>query len=164
MANSEPKKLDLTRREMPKQPSEVRMQNFNEVALGYAVETAVEEAKRCLKCKKPKCVSGCPVEIDIPGFIELMAERDFAAAVRKLKDKNLLPAICGRVCPQEEHCEEACVLVKKGGQIAIGRLERFLADWEAEEGEFEVPDLPSPTGKSVAVIGGDLRGLRWLVI
>lgn len=144
---------------MPKQPPEVRIQNFNEVALGYAVETAVEEAKRCLQCKKPRCVSGCPVEIDIPGFIQLIADGDFVAATRRLKDKNLLPAICGRVCPQEEQCEETCVLVKKEGQIAIGRLERFLADWEAEQGEFEVPDIPSSTGKKVAVIGGGPAGL-----
>jgi glutamate synthase (NADPH/NADH) small chain len=125
MSEPQKKKLDLNRREMPKQPPEVRRHNFNEVALGYPAETAVQEARRCLQCKKPKCVSKCPVEIDIPGFIERIAEKDFAAGIRILKDKNCLPAMCGRVCPQEEQCEEVCVLVKKEGQIAVGRLERF---------------------------------------
>ncbi len=159
MSEPQRKKSDLNRRGMPKQPPEVRRYNFSEVALGYPVETAVEEAKRCLQCKKPKCISKCPVEIDIPGFIKCIEERDFAGGIRILKDKNLLPAICGRVCPQEEQCEEVCVLQKKGGQIAIGRLERFLADWEAEQREFEMPEIPSPTGKKVAVIGGGPAGL-----
>ena len=153
------KKLDLNRREMPKQPSEVRRHNFSEVALGYPVELAVEEAERCLQCKKSQCVSKCPVEIDIPGFIRCIAERDFARGVRILKDKNCLPAICGRVCPQEEQCEEACVLRNKGGQIAIGRLERFLADWEAAQGPPEVAAATKPTGKSVAVVGAGPAGL-----
>ncbi len=159
MSKANPKKLDLERREMPKQPPQVRRRNFSEVALGYAIETAVEEAKRCLACKKPKCVAMCPVEIDIPGFINCIVERDFAAAVRILKNKNCLPAVCGRVCPQEEQCESACVLQKKEGQIAIGRLERFLADWEAECGELEMPEIPAPTGRRVAVVGGGPAGL-----
>ncbi len=153
------KKIDLIRREMPKQAPEVRRNNFSEVALGYSVDTAVEEAKRCLACKKPKCVLGCPVEIDIPGFIRCIAERDFTSGVSVLKEKNLLPAICGRVCPQEEQCEEICILLKKGGQIAIGRLERFLADWEAGQGEMEMPKRPAATGKKVAVVGGGPAGL-----
>lgn len=144
---------------MPKQPPEVRRRNFNEVALGYPDEVAVEEAKRCLECKKPKCVSGCPVEIDIPGFIKCIADRDFVAGIKRLKDKNCLPAICGRVCPQEEQCEQACVLLKKGGQIAIGRLERFLADWEAQHGELEMPEIAPSTGKKIAVVGGGPAGL-----
>jgi glutamate synthase (NADPH/NADH) small chain len=155
----EKKVLDLNRREMPKQSVEARTRNFDEVALGYTAELAIEEAKRCLECKKPKCVVNCPVEIDIPGFIERVAEGRFAEGVRILKDKNLLPAICGRVCPQEEQCEKECALVKKGGQIAIGRLERFLADWEAAQGDLEVPEMPPPTGKKVAVIGGGPAGL-----
>jgi glutamate synthase (NADPH/NADH) small chain len=159
MPEPQKKKLDLNRREMPKQPPEVRRHNFSEVALGYTVETAIAEAKRCLQCKKPKCVSDCPVEIDIPGFIKCIAEGDFAAGVRVLKEKNCLPAMCGRVCPQEEQCEAACVLVKKGGQIAVGRLERFLADWEAEQGQMEIPKIPPSTGKKVAVIGGGPAGL-----
>jgi glutamate synthase (NADPH/NADH) small chain len=159
MTEPKKKKLDLNRREMPKQPPEVRRHNFSEVALGYTVETAVAEAKRCLQCKKPKCVSNCPVEIDIPGFIKCIAEGDFSAGARVLKEKNCLPAMCGRVCPQEEQCEAACVLVKKGGQIAVGRLERFLADWEAEKGQMEIPEIPPSTGKKVAVIGGGPAGL-----
>lgn len=153
------KKLDLNRREMPKQPPEVRRHNFSEVALGYRVEAAVEEATRCLQCPNPKCVDNCPVEIDIPGFIKCIAERDFAAGIRILKEKNCLPAMCGRVCPQEEQCEQTCVLVKKGGQIAVGRLERFLADWEAEQGELEMPEVAPPTGRRVAIVGGGPAGL-----
>jgi len=159
MPEVQKKKLDLNRREMPKQSAHVRRHNFSEVALGYPVEVAVAEAERCLQCKKSQCVSKCPVEIDIPAFIRSIAERDFAGGVRILKDKNCLPAICGRVCPQEEQCEEACVLRNKGGQIAIGRLERFLADWEAAQGPPEVAAIPRPTGKSVAVVGAGPAGL-----
>ena len=159
MAKSGKKKLDLVRRDMPKQSPEVRKQNFNEVALGYSAETAIEEAKRCLQCKKPKCVAMCPVEIDIPGFIECIAQGDFASGARILKDKNLLPAICGRVCPQEEQCEVGCVLHKKEGEVAIGRLERFVADWEALQGEMEVPKIPKSTGRIIAVVGGGPAGL-----
>lgn len=159
MPESKRKELDLDRREMPKQPPELRRQNFNEVALGYSIETAVEESKRCLDCKKPKCVLNCPVEINIPAFIKCISERDFSAGVKILKDKNSLPAICGRVCPQEDQCEEVCVLKKKGGQIAIGRLERFLAEWEASQGELELPEVLPATGRKVAVIGGGPAGL-----
>ena len=144
---------------MPKQAPEVRRHNFDEVALGYGIETAVEEAARCLQCKKPKCVLGCPVEIDIPGFVKCIAEKDFTKGIRVLKDKNCLPAVCGRVCPQEEQCEKTCILVNKGGQIAIGRLERFLADWEAEQAELQLPEIPSPTGNKVAIVGGGPAGL-----
>jgi glutamate synthase (NADPH) small chain len=153
------KKLDLNRRDMPKQAHDVRKYNFSEVALGYAPETAIEEAKRCLQCKKPLCVGKCPVEIDIPAFIKAVAAGDFLSGIKKMKEKNLLPAVCGRVCPQEEQCESACVLIKKKGQIAIGRLERFVADWEATQKETEIPILPSPTGKKVAVVGGGPAGL-----
>ena len=159
MSEPQRKKLDLNRREMPKQAPEVRRHNFDEVALGYGLETAVEEAARCLQCKKPKCVLGCPVEIDIPGFVKLIAQKDFTAGIRILKDKNCLPAVCGRVCPQEEQCEKTCILVNKGSQIAIGRLERFLADWEAEQSELQLPPIPSPTGKKVAIVGGGPAGL-----
>jgi glutamate synthase (NADPH/NADH) small chain len=159
MPETEKKKLDLDRKEIPKQLPEVRKHNFNEVALGYSAETAVAEAKRCIKCPKPKCVGNCPVEINIPGFVAAIAEGDFAKGVKILKQKNCLPAICGRVCPQEEQCEETCILQRKNGQIAIGRLERFLADWEAAQGELEIPELPKSTGKKVAVIGGGPAGL-----
>jgi glutamate synthase (NADPH/NADH) small chain len=155
----EKKKVDLNRREMPKQAPEVRRHNFSEVALGYPVETAVEEANRCLQCPSANCVRSCPVEIDIPGFVKCIAERDFARGIRILKEKNCLPAICGRVCPQEEQCEGSCSLVKKGGQIAIGRLERFLADWEAAQAAMTLPEIPARTGRKVAVVGGGPAGL-----
>jgi glutamate synthase (NADPH/NADH) small chain len=159
MSETERKKLDLNRRDMPKQSPEVRKHNFIEVALGYGPELAIAEAKRCLNCKNPKCVPNCPVEIDIPGFITRLAEGDFAGGVRVLKEKNCLPAVCGRVCPQEEQCEKTCILGKKGGQVAIGRLERFLADWEAKQDKLELPTIPSPTGKKVAIVGGGPAGL-----
>ncbi|GAB4373342.1 MAG: NADPH-dependent glutamate synthase [Calditrichia bacterium] len=159
MADTQKKPLDLKRREMPKQPPEVRRYNFNEVALGYPPKIAISEASRCIRCPRPKCVENCPVEINIPGFIQAIAEKDFQRGIRIIKEKNLLPAICGRVCPQEEQCEQTCVLGKKGGQIAIGRLERFLADWEAQQGELEIPELPPPSGKKVAVVGGGPAGL-----
>lgn len=153
------KPLDLNRRGMPKQAPEIRSHNFSEVALGYTAELAVAEASRCIQCPKPRCVDNCPVEINIPGFIKAIAERDFKRGIHILKEKNCLPAICGRVCPQEEQCEETCVLVKKGGQIAIGRLERFLADWEAAQGKLQMPKGARSTGKKVAVIGGGPAGL-----
>jgi len=159
MPEAERKRIDYRRREMPKQHPEVRCHNFSEVALGYAPETAIEEAKRCIQCKKPKCVALCPVEIDIPGFIRCVAEGDFASAIKIVKQKNCLPAICGRVCPQEEQCESVCSLHKKGGQIAIGRLERFVADWEAEQGRLEPFETPRSTGKRVAIVGGGPAGL-----
>jgi glutamate synthase (NADPH/NADH) small chain len=153
------KTLDLQRRPMPKQTAEIRCQNFDEVALGYTPDLAMEEARRCLACKKPICVAHCPVEIDIPAFVQCIARGDFATGARILKDKNSLPAICGRVCPQEEQCEGGCVLLKKGGQIAIGRLERFLGDWEAAQPEMTLPEIPPSTGKKVAVVGGGPAGL-----
>lgn len=153
------KALDLKRREMPKQVPDVRRHNFNEVAYGYPVETAIEEAKRCLQCKKPKCVGSCPVEIDIPGFIKSIAEGNFAQGVETLKSKNLLPAVCGRVCPQEEQCESACILQIKGEACSIGRLERFLADWEASQDKQKVAEVAKSSGKKVAVVGGGPAGL-----
>jgi glutamate synthase (NADPH/NADH) small chain len=139
MESSKPpkKKLDLNRREMPKQPHDIRRHNFDEVALGYSAETAIAEATRCLQCPSANCVNRCPVEIDIPAFVEHIAQGNFGEGERILEEKNCLPAICGRVCPQEEQCEGSCSLVKKGGQIAIGRLERFLADWEAPRGQAD---------------------------
>jgi glutamate synthase (NADPH/NADH) small chain len=121
------------RQPMPKQDPAERVRNFDEVALGYSSEEAGLEASRCLACKKPKCVDGCPVGIDIPAFIQLIVDGDLAAGIAKLKEANALPAVCGRVCPQEEQCERTCVLGKKRAPVAIGRLERFLADWEAEQ-------------------------------
>jgi len=149
-----PKKVEMARQE-PK----VRVKNFNEVALGYSEEEAIEEAKRCLQCKKAPCTKACPVEVDIPGFIARIMENDYRGAIRKIKEKNLLPAMCGRVCPQEELCEKACTLSKKYEPVAIGRLERFAADWELEKGNPEVGQLPWPTGKRVAVVGSGPAGL-----
>lgn len=143
---------------IPKQSPEVRIRNFNEVALGYNEEQAVAEANRCLQCKNAPCVKGCPVEIDIPAFIKLIRERNFEAAIKKIKEKNSLPAICGRVCPQEEQCQKYCTLGKTGDPVSIGRLERFVADWERERG-FNIPEIPASTGKAVAVVGSGPAGL-----
>jgi glutamate synthase (NADPH/NADH) small chain len=155
----EKKKIDLNRRPMPKQNPWERIKNFDEVALGYPIQTAVEEASRCLQCKKPLCNQGCPVGIDIPAFIKCIVDGAFGSGIRKIKETNALPAICGRVCPQEEQCEKTCVLAKKDVPIAIGRLERFLADWEAAEGKIEVPDMAPKTGKKVAIIGAGPAGI-----
>lgn len=156
---AEKKTLNLNRAEMPKQPPFIRRRNFNEVALGYTNELAVEEANRCLQCKKPVCVEGCPVEIDIPGFIKFIAEKDFAHSIKLLKEKNCLPAVCGRVCPQEEQCEIKCILSKKGAPVAIGRLERFAAEWEASQAQMELPEIKRKTGKKIAVVGSGPAGI-----
>ena len=147
------------RQPMPTQEAHVRAGNFNEVALGYNLETAMLEASRCLKCKKPKCVLGCPVEVDIPKFVSALADGDLRAAAVALKADNNLPAICGRVCPQETQCEIQCVLGKKFEPVAIGRLERFVADWERTEGGLEMPESLPASGKRVAVIGAGPAGL-----
>ena len=153
------KKLDLNRRDMPKQPPHIRRRNFDEVAFGYNEKLAVEEAMRCLQCKKPFCVQGCPVEIDIPGFIDCIANKKFKEAIRVIKKTNCLPAVCGRVCPQEEQCEVACVLNKKEAPVAIGRLERFAAEWEAAQKSVEIPEKQPPTGKKVAIVGSGPAGI-----
>lgn len=143
---------------MPKQDPKVRGQNFNEVALGYTKEQALEEANRCLQCPKPQCITGCPVEVAIPEFIKLLRERKFEEAAAKVKDKNALPAICGRVCPQEEQCQQLCIFGKIGEPVNIGRLERFVADWERER-EVKVSQRAPSTGKKVAIIGAGPAGL-----
>lgn len=159
MAEDKPKpKVKKKAVPMPKQKPEVRRHNFNEVALGYTEEQAIEEANRCLQCPKPQCVPGCPVEIDIPAFIKLIREGKFDEAVKKIKEKNSLPAICGRVCPQEEQCQMNCVLGKVGDPVNIGRLERFVADWERQKG-VTVPEKTPVTGKKVAIIGAGPAGL-----
>ncbi len=144
---------------MPEQPAEERTHNYNEVPLGYTLEQAIEEAKRCLECPRPLCMQGCPVNINIPAFVKLMAEGDMRGAIRIIRETNALPALTGRVCPQEEQCEEKCTLAKKFESVAIGRLERFAADWEAAQGPLSIPDLPPPTGKKVAVVGSGPAGL-----
>ena len=146
-------KEKIPRQPMPEQDPQVRRRNFKEVPLGYLPETAIKEASRCLQCKKPTCVAGCPVEIDIPGFIARIGNGDFAGAIAKLKEKTALPAVCGRVCPQESQCEQLCILGKKDEPVAIGRLERFIADWARSQGAPVLPKLPPKTGKKVAVVG-----------
>ncbi len=153
------KKEKIPRQAMPKQTPRERIKNFNEVALGFTEELAIKEAKRCLLCPKPFCVDGCPVNIDIPGFIKLVQEGDFIGAVKVIKKDNVLPAICGRVCPQEDQCEKKCVLGIRGEPVAIGRLERFVADYEAAKGKIEVPEIKEKKGIKVAIVGSGPGGL-----
>src|SRR5574344_2142367 len=143
------------RNPMPDQPADVRNKNFEEVTLGYTPEIAVDEAQRCLNCKVPRCMTGCPVNIDIPQFIHAVSEKKFDEALSIIKQKSNLPAICGRVCPQENQCEKVCVLGIKGEPVAIGRLERFVADHARAAGkEFvKFSDVPKK-GIKVAVVGG----------
>lgn len=143
----------VPRHPMPMQDPKERIHNFNEVTYGYTAETAMSEASRCIQCKKPKCMEGCPVMVDIPSFIKLIAEGKFTEAAKKIKETNVLPAICGRVCPQEEQCEKYCILGIKGEPVAIGRLERFAADYEREYAEIEIPEKKPANGKKIAIIG-----------
>ncbi len=143
---------------MPEQDAKERIKNFEEVPFGYDEKTAIAEAQRCLQCKNRPCVEGCPVNIDIPDFIKEIANGDFDKAVEVLKNKTNLPAVCGRVCPYEEQCEGNCTLLKMGEPVAIGRLERFLADHAREKGE-NLPKKPKATGKKVAVVGAGPAGL-----
>ena len=159
MAEKSAKKKKIPRVTMPEQEAEIRARNFMEVPLGYTPEMAMVEAERCLQCKKPACVAGCPVEVDIPGFIALIRDGDFRGSIRNLWGKNSLPAVCGRVCPQEIQCEVLCILGKKGEPVAIGNLERFAADWERENGTGDLPPKAKPTGKKVAVVGSGPSGL-----
>lgn len=153
------KELKLKRIEIKEQDPKARAKNFDEVCLGYDEKEVFEEASRCLGCKKPKCIEGCPVGVDIPAFVELLKQKDFAESAAKVKEKNCLPAICGRVCPQEDQCEKVCVLGNKGEPVAIGKLERFVADWQREQGKIESPTKSKPTGKKVAVVGSGPAGL-----
>ncbi|MBW1805449.1 MAG: NADPH-dependent glutamate synthase [Deltaproteobacteria bacterium] len=159
MVEKKAKKEKVPRQAMPEQAAEVRRRNFEEVPFGYDKELAMKEAERCLECKKPSCVSGCPVSIDIPGFIKHIKEGDFTKSIRKIWERNALPAVCGRVCPQEIQCEGVCILSKKGESVAIGNLERFVADHEREHGTGELPPKAEPTGKRVAVVGSGPSGL-----
>jgi len=144
---------------MPQQPADVRTKNFDEVPLGYDEETARAEAVRCINCKDPKCVDGCPVGIDIPGFVRAIAEGKFKESAAIMREANLLPAVCGRVCPQEEQCERVCILGVKSDPVAIGHLERFIADYERLEGTDEVAEMAESTGHKVAVVGSGPAGL-----
>lgn len=159
MAEKKAKKAKVDRVIMPEQDPDVRRRNFEEVPLGLSNEMAMVEATRCLQCKKPLCVDGCPVSVDIPGFIKLIAEENFSGAAAKLWERNALPAVCGRVCPQEEQCEGRCIIGKKGKPVAIGYLERFAADHARKNGSGEVPEVAEKTGKKVAVVGSGPSGL-----
>ena len=149
----------IPRQQMPEQKPGERIRNYNEVPLGYSEELARLEASRCLQCKKPSCVEGCPVRVNIPGFIKQIQEGDFLKAVELIKETNSLPAVCGRVCPQEEQCEKVCVLAKKGDPVAIGKLERFAADYEREKEHLAVSPPAEKKGKRVAIIGSGPAGL-----
>jgi len=144
---------------MKEQPPAERIRNYKEVPYGYDVATAVKEAERCLQCKKPVCISGCPVEIDIPGFVKAIAEEDFPEAIRVMKSYNNLPAVCVRVCPQEDQCEKVCVLAKKYEPVAIGRLERFIADYDYGHNIAPATEIAPPKNKKVAVVGAGPAGL-----
>jgi glutamate synthase (NADPH/NADH) small chain len=150
--------MSLKKVKIPEQEPNVRNKNFLEVALGYSEDMAVEEAGRCLQCKNKPCVEGCPVNVKIPEFIKLVAERDFEGAYHKIKETNSLPAICGRVCPQESQCEKLCVRAKKGEAVGIGRLERFAADWYMANKQPKV-EAVEKKNKKVAVIGSGPAGL-----
>ena len=144
---------------IPEQDPRARRSNFDEVSLGYTPELAMQEAGRCLQCREPKCVTGCPVNVPIPRFIKAIHEGDFTRAIDIIKEANLLPAVCGRVCPQESQCEKLCTLSKKFEPVGIGRLERFAADREMMDGRAKVP-VPEPrSGKRVAIIGSGPSGL-----
>ena len=174
--NKETKRIKIPRVEMPLQDAKERIKNFNEVALGYSEEDAVRESSRCLQCKKPVCIEGCPVEIDIKSFINLIKNREFDKALEKIREKNSLPAICGRVCPQEDQCEKKCILGIKDDPVAIGRLERFISECEqntdgSSKGANKYPaqDFTISSGKNnkfnksaqvrAAVIGSGPAGL-----
>ena len=152
-------KLKIPRQKMPAQMPKERIKNFKEVPFGYTPEMAMSEAKRCLQCKKALCIGGCPVEVNIPGFVLMIAQGNFIDAAKELKKTNSLPAICGRVCPQEDQCEKVCVLTKKYQPVAIGNLERFAADYERKQGEVEIPEIAPSTGKKVAIVGSGPAGL-----
>jgi len=154
----EEKKTKARVRMREQEPLE-RARNFMEVPCGYTPDEAIEEANRCLTCLKPACRNGCPVEVDIPSFIKLIKDGKFIEAAWKVKEKNALPAVCGRVCPQEIQCESLCILGKKGEPVAVGNLERFAADYEAEKGGIKVPEKPKATGRKIAIIGSGPGGL-----
>jgi glutamate synthase (NADPH/NADH) small chain len=152
-------KLKIPRQAMPEQDQKLRIHNHQEVSYGYTSELALLEAGRCLQCKNPQCVLGCPVNIDIPSFISLIAKEKYNDAAKKIKEQNILPAICGRVCPQESQCEEKCILGYKDDPVAIGRLERFVADYERKMELVKIPVIQNDTGKKIAVIGSGPAGL-----
>ena len=156
---SNKERMKIKRQMMPEQDSAKRRSNFLEVNLGLTEELAKMEALRCIQCPKPTCIEGCPVNVKIKDFIALVAEGDYLGAAAKIKEDNMLPAVCGRVCPQEEQCEAKCVVGKKNEAVAIGRLERFVADYERQHNGSKVPELKSKSGKKIAIIGSGPAGL-----
>lgn len=158
MPEAKKNKRTIPRQPMPERPPLERVMDFMEAPLGYTADAAVVEAERCLNCKDPQCVKGCPVGINIPGFIKLILEGKPGEAAKKIKETSPLPAVCGRVCPQEDQCEKLCIVGKKNKPVAIGNLERYAADWEMESG-VDIPELKPPTGKRVAVVGSGPAGL-----
>jgi len=156
---SKKERMAIPLQEMPLHPGVERIKNFEEVPIGYSPEEAKREALRCIQCKKPGCIPGCPVGIDIPGFIQLIEDDDYAGAVKKIRETNFLPAICGRVCPQDKQCQLDCVIGNISEPVSIGGLERFAADYERENNLLELPEIEADTGKKVAIIGAGPAGL-----
>jgi glutamate synthase (NADPH) small chain len=156
---SNKERMKIPRHPMPEQDPLERVANFKEVPLGYTAQLAMEEAERCIQCKNAKCMGGCPVNVQIPQFIFHVALGNFETAAQTLKQTNALPAVCGRVCPQEEQCEAVCTIAARVEPVAIGRLERFVADWERSTGKISFPEIAPPTGKKVAIIGAGPAGL-----
>ena len=152
-------KLKIPRQEMPEQDQKLRVANYGEVPYGFTSELATLEAGRCLQCKNPKCVDGCPVNIDIPNFVRLIAEEKFDDAAKNIKERNILPAICGRVCPQESQCEQLCILGLRDKPVAIGNLERFVADFERKMDLVKVPSIKIKLNKKIAIVGSGPAGL-----
>jgi len=154
-------RLTIPRQDMPEQDALIRSENFTEVNLGFTPEQAILEAQRCIECKNPTCMDGCPVLIKIPDFIQLICNEDFLGAAEKIKEDNSLPAVCGRVCPQETQCEETCVVGKRFEPVAIGRLERFVADYAMLHGNGSTKafDQPEPSKQKVAIVGSGPAGL-----
>jgi len=159
MSETAGKKAQIGRVAMPEQEAKIRARNFLEVPTGYTVKMAQEEASRCLQCKKPGCVEGCPVGVDIPGFIDLISQGDMTGAIRNLWGKNALPAVCGRVCPQEVQCEGKCIVGKKGDPVAIGTSNVSAPTTNGKHGTGELPPTAATTGKRVAVVGSGPSGL-----
>src|SRR5271169_906596 len=152
-------RMKVPRQHMPEQAAELRVLNFTEVNLGYSAELAKQEALRCLECAKATCVEHCPVGVKVKDFVKLVVEGDFLGAAAKIREDNVLPAITGRVCPQEDHCEGACLLHRKGESLGIGYLERFVADYEQQHFDPATIVKAPPTGKKVAIVGSGPSGL-----
>src|SRR5690242_11691692 len=152
-------RIKVPRQLMPEQAAEERAHNFSEVNLGYSPELAQQEARRCLECAKPTCTDNCPVGVKVREFVELIVVGDFLGAAAKIREDNVLPAVTGRVCPQEDHCEGSCLLCKKGESLGIGYLERFVADYEQRHMDLSTVQRAAPTGKRVAIVGSGPSGL-----